>query len=273
MMKKLKKTFLMFALLFALALGAWGCGQADEDEAALPPNDEAVVGTVSEGASDLQEPSLKVNEEPNELPASSDEQKSDESQTLSADSAAVPEAQNNEAAPQTSDAAESTPVSVPESAPAPAPAPAPSDSQATSTESNLSETALNVQFGDGDTFELHLYDNETAAKIAEYVGTAAWQLPIYHYDDYDHWEVMQFYDIPSRYDIPDNAQQVTSEKAGTVYYSEPNRIVLFYQDAEVSGAYTPVGYIDYSEAFVEAVVNNPVVPGWSNKLVHISIRD
>ena len=103
--------------------------------------------------------------------------------------------------------------------------------------------------------------------------TAAWQLPIYHYDDYDHWEVMQFYDIPSRYDIPDNAQQVTSEKAGTVYYSEPNRIVLFYQDAEVSGAYTPVGYIDYSEAFVEAVVNNPVVPGWSNKLVHISIRD
>ena len=34
MMKKLKKTLLMFALLFTFALGAWGCGQADEDEAA-----------------------------------------------------------------------------------------------------------------------------------------------------------------------------------------------------------------------------------------------
>ena len=115
-----------------------------------------------------------------------------------------------------------------------------------------------------------MYDNDTANKIAEYVGTAAWQLPIYHYDDYDGWESFQYYDIPSRYDIPDGSQSVTSQKAGAVYYSHPNRIILFYQDANISTEYTPVGYIDFSQDLVDAVENNPVVEGWGNKLVFIS---
>lgn len=57
---------------------------------------------------------------------------------------------------------------------------------------------LLVAFGDRNApFTLYLYDNPTAAAIARHVGTASWQLPIYHYDDYDNWEVMQYYDIPS----------------------------------------------------------------------------
>lgn len=132
-------------------------------------------------------------------------------------------------------------------------------------------TELVARFGDdGEPFVLHLYDNETAAAIARHVGTADWRLPIYHYDDYDNWEVMQYYDIPSRYEIPSNPESITSEHAGTVYYSEPNRIVLFFQDAEVSGEYTPVGYFDYSEDFLTAVQENPVVEGWGNKIVCIS---
>lgn len=130
---------------------------------------------------------------------------------------------------------------------------------------------LEVQFGDdGTPFIMHLYDNDTAAAIVRHVGTANWRLPIYHYDDYDNWEVMQYYDIPSRYDIPSNPETITSEKAGEVYYSEPNRIVLFYKDAEVSGEYTKVGYFDFTEEFQSAVENNPTVPGWSNKLVLIN---
>lgn len=136
---------------------------------------------------------------------------------------------------------------------------------------DFAATDLIVRFGDeGEAFILHLYDNDTAAAIARHVGTADWRLPIYHYDDYENWEVMQYYDIPSRYDIPSNPESVTSEQAGTVYYSEPNRIILFYQDAEVSGEYTPVGYFDYTEDFVTAVEENPVVPGWGNKIVQIS---
>lgn len=132
-------------------------------------------------------------------------------------------------------------------------------------------TELYVRFGDaGDTFTLHLYENETAAAIARHVGTADWRLPIYHYDDYENWEVMQYYDIPSRYEIPSNPESVSSQQAGTVYYSEPNRIILFYQDAEVSGEYTPVGYFDASEEFVRAVEENPVLEGWGNKIVQIS---
>lgn len=151
---------------------------------------------------------------------------------------------------------------------------APKESEAQTPESGEADGeagTLLVAFGDRNApFTLHLYDNPTAAAIARHVGTASWQLPIYHYNDYDNWEVMQYYDIPSRYEIPDSAEAITSEAAGTVYYSEPNRIVLFFHEAEVTGEYTPVGYFDYTEEFVRAVEENPVLEGWGNKLVFIS---
>ena len=132
-------------------------------------------------------------------------------------------------------------------------------------------TELEVCFGDaGEPFTLHLYENDTAAAIARHVGTSDWRLPIYHYDDYDNWEVMQYYDVPSRYEIPSVPEEITEEKAGEVYYSEPNRIILYYQDAEVSAEYTPVGYFDHTQEFVEAVENNPVLEGWGNKIISIS---
>lgn len=154
-------------------------------------------------------------------------------------------------------------------------------SSATQLEENFSSEAENdtaqsvtelvVRFGDGGVpFTLYLYDNDTAAAIAKHVGSSDWRLPIYHYDDYDNWEVMQYYDIPSRYEIPSAPEQITEEKAGTVYYSEPNRIILFYQDAEVSAEYTLVGYFDYTDEFLKAVQDNPVLEGWGNKIVQIS---
>ncbi len=133
---------------------------------------------------------------------------------------------------------------------------------------------LNVSFGDnGSPFTLHLYDNETSATIAGFVGVGDLRLPIYHFDDYENWEVMQYYDIPSSYSIPKNPETVTSEKAGEVYFAEPNRIVLFYKDAEISGEYTKIGYFDYSDDFISAVENNPVLEGWGNKIVVISKKD
>lgn len=141
-------------------------------------------------------------------------------------------------------------------------------------ESDVTATELTVSFGDsGKSFTMHLYDNDTAHAVARHVGTADWRLPIYHYDDYENWEVMQYYDIPSRYEIPSAPDTITEEAAGTVYYSEPNRIVLFYGDAEVTGEYTPVGYFDNTEEFRSAVENNPVLEGWGNKIVLISDGD
>lgn len=134
----------------------------------------------------------------------------------------------------------------------------------------LSGKTLSVRFGDSDSFTLNLYDNQTANDIARHVGTADWNLPIYHYDDYDGWESFQYYDVNRRYDITDLAETITSEKGGEVYYSHPNRIILFYQDAEITSEYTPVGYITFSQDLVNAVEDNPVVPGWGNKMVNIS---
>ena len=136
---------------------------------------------------------------------------------------------------------------------------------------SASNTTLNVRFGDnGAAFTMYLYDNDTAAAIARHVGTADWRLPIYDYDNFENWEVMQYYDIPSRYEIPSAPENITEEAAGTVYYSEPNRIVLFYHEAQVPGEYNPVGYFEYTDTFVSAVENNPVLEGWGNKIIQIS---
>jgi len=240
----MKKKFSALALLAALSLLLSACGQTRAD------TQDNTTASVSD--TDIQ-PDMQENSE------------------------ATPEENTAEISTEMPEAAETVPQPAPEpaeqqqpeaQAAAPKPEPDP-EAEPEPAASALSGATLTMQFAVGDAFTIHLYDNETAAKIAEYVGTADWQLPIYHYDDYDNWEVMQYYDIPRRYDIPSNPQNVTSEKAGTVYYSHPNRIILFYQDAEVSSEYTPVGYVDFSQALVDAVNNNPVVEGWGNKLVFI----
>ncbi len=148
---------------------------------------------------------------------------------------------------------------------------APSAGAGTAVETEPSASTLQVRFGyEGEAFPLYLEDNQTASDIAGHVGTADWNLPIYHYDDYEDWEVFQYYDIPERYEITDQSETVTSEKAGEVYYSEPNRIILFYHDAAVEGEYTLVGHFDATGEFVKAVEENPVVEGWGNKIVSIS---
>lgn len=138
-------------------------------------------------------------------------------------------------------------------------------------ENSTSENILNVTFGyGGKTFEMKMESNDTADAIVNYVGTADWNLPIYHYDDYEGWEAMQYYDIPSRYDIPDGSESISAEKGGDVYYSHPNRIILFYHDAEIEGEYTKIGTIEYTDEFVKAVEENPVLEGWGNKIVSVS---
>lgn len=130
---------------------------------------------------------------------------------------------------------------------------------------------LEVRFGDdGEPFMMQLEENETAEAIARYVGTSDWRLPIYERDDDADYDVMQYYDVSSRYDIPSNPETVTSEKAGEVYYSDPNRIVLFYHDAEITGEYTKIGTFDATDEFVTAVEENPVLEGWGNKIVQIA---
>lgn len=137
--------------------------------------------------------------------------------------------------------------------------------------SNLSVTNLEVRFGDdGSPFSMRLEDNSTAAAIAGYVGTSNWRLPIYNYDESD---VMQYYDIPSRYEIPDQSEAVTEAHAGDVFYSDPNRIVLFYQDAQISEEYTKIGTFEATDAFISAVKDNPVLEGWGNKIVLISSEE
>ena len=143
------------------------------------------------------------------------------------------------------------------------------ETQAVQAGADVSE--LEVHFGDnGDALMMQLEDNDTARAIAGYVGTSDWRLPIYERDDDADYSVLQYYDIPSRYEIPSKPQTVTEAKAGDVYYSDPNRIVLYYQDAEISEEYTKIGTFDATEEFVTAVAENPELEGWGNKIILIS---
>ena len=150
-----------------------------------------------------------------------------------------------------------------------------SDSSESNNVSDVQETTsganLEVRFGDdGVPFELHMENNETAQAIVRYVGTSDWRLPVYDRDDNVDYSVMEYYDIPSRYEIPSDPEMVTEEKAGEVFYSDPNRIVLFYHDAEISAEYVKIGTFDATDEFISAVENNPVLEGWGNKIIQIS---
>ena len=289
----MKKSILLFALAVAAALLLAGCGQSQTG--AQTPADSTSVSSFIEDTEDASQSSPQFPEnlpdasaQPSETDQSTEETDSSgansQGQEQTGDTSdagvseggdvSVPPPANDPPAvesPASSTEPEQTPpaVSEPEARPESVPETESEPAETSTSSTTLSGTNLTLRFGGGENFTIHMYDNPTANKIAEYVGTAAWQLPIYHFDDYDGWESFQYYDIPSRYDIPDGSRTVTSEKAGAVYYSHPNRIILFYQDANISNEYTPVGYIDFSQDLVDAVENNPVVEGWSNKLIFI----
>ncbi|MEI1253808.1 cyclophilin-like fold protein [Blautia sp. JLR.GB0024] len=145
------------------------------------------------------------------------------------------------------------------------------DSEGMETETAALSMELEVRFGDsGEPFEMHMENNETAQAIVRYVGTSDWRLPIYDRDDDVDYSVMEYYDIPSRYEIPASPKTVTEAKAGDVFYSDPNRIVLFYHDAEISEEYVKIGTFDATDEFISAVENNPVLEGWGNKIIQIA---
>lgn len=288
---KRKTFFALLSLALVLSMLLSGCGQAqmsvppsENDNVVNTPTADTVTPDDEQEAPEFSQPVIKDEsaEGANRGESETDEETSSPNENVSVESTPAPEESASEQ--ETTQVPEQTPVPEPtpaptpapvtpepppESTPEPAPEPEPEPIETAGSDTTLSGTTLTLRFGGGESFTINMYDNDTANKIAEYVGTAAWQLPIYHYDDYTGWESFQYYDIPSRYDIPDGSRTVTSEKAGAVYYSHPNRIILFYQDANISNEYTPVGYIDFSQDLVDAVENNPVVEGWSNKLIFI----
>ena len=286
----MKKKILLFGIVFALMFSLSGCGRPQSSEPSS--GGSSVTGSSSADTSTpTGKPEVPEGSQPGTpaetgAPAERPDASANGSGEETSDPISTPESGSQQPAP-TPESGSQQPAATPESAsqqPAPTPEsgsqeaaptqgstsePEPEYTETSASNMTLSGTTLTMRFGGGESFTINMYDNDTANKIAEYVGTASWQLPIYHFDDSDGWESFQYYDIPSRYDIPDGSESVTSEKAGMVYYSHPNRIILFYQDANISTQYTPVGYVEFSQALVDAVENNPVVPGWGNKLVFI----
>lgn len=150
-----------------------------------------------------------------------------------------------------------------------------SDTESASAGSSAGDMpGMTMQFGyDGPIYTVELEDNDTAATLADYAARGEYNLPIYTYEDYENEDVLQFYDIPSRYEIPDDAQHYTEEKAGELYYSYPNRVILFYQDAQVEGDYTKVGTLTTTEGLVDAVRNNEPLEDWNCLVIPVRVTE
>lgn len=153
-----------------------------------------------------------------------------------------------------------------------------SDGTVAETQSASAESSANgmpgmtMQFGyDGPIYTVELEDNDTAATLADYAARGEYNLPIYTYEDYENEDILQFYDIPSRYEIPDDAQHYTEEKAGELYYSYPNRVILFYQDAQIEGDYTKIGTLTSTEGLVDAVRNNEPLENWNCLVIPVRV--
>lgn len=139
------------------------------------------------------------------------------------------------------------------------------------TEAPAEIATCQVQFGDeSDVYTVHLLDNDTAVALYRAIPESGLNLPIYTFDGYEGWEVMTFYDIPSRFDIPSEPVRYETQQSGQLYYSAPNRLMLFYGDAEMPGDYVLVGYIEDSEAFRADVADNQPLEFWGNKLIMVS---
>jgi len=121
-------------------------------------------------------------------------------------------------------------------------------------------------------YEIELIDNDVSVRFVRILQDSTRVLPLYVFDGSENTDVLQYYDIPSRYDIPDGAPQlVTSEKAGEVYYSA-GRIMIFYRDAEITGNYVKIGQTLTTEGLEDAVNSNPL-DSWGNRRVTIGIME
>lgn len=149
-----------------------------------------------------------------------------------------------------------------------------SEEETIDTDSTLPNLA--IRFGeteDRPVYEIQLEDNEVSLQFVRILQKREQTIPIYVFDGSENTDVLQYYDIPSRYNIPNGSPvSVDRENAGDVYYSAPSRIMIFYRDAELPGNYVKVGTVTTVEGLEDAVNSNPL-DAWENKRVMVSIAE
>ena len=143
-----------------------------------------------------------------------------------------------------------------------------------SEDSDAEDMIMEIQLGyNGKTvYRVQLYDNVTAQELYRDIGDRHYNLPIYHYDDFEQADVIQYYDLPTRYNYTvEDTVEVGEVKAGELYYSDPNRIILVYRDTTLEGEYVPIGKveIDDPENFAQEMEDSEVLDYWNCKVIPV----
>ncbi len=99
----------------------------------------------------------------------------------------------------------------------------------------------------GQELKAILYNTETNRRLVSEIQRNPWlQLSCYDVDG-----TYKYYDLPRNY--PTNTETIQSVKAGEILMDGSDRILLYYQDAELNGEYTKIGYFEDAARAAEAI--------------------
>lgn len=122
------------------------------------------------------------------------------------------------------------------------------DEENTASENNSQTMRIGVGIGlSGPVFNATLYETNTSEYLVSQIRGDTMLLPY----SYDQNGVMKYYDMPSK--APEDEEAVEAVSAGDILLDGGDRLIVFYQDATLSGSYTRVGYIEDPAGFAEAV--------------------
>ncbi|MCC8102687.1 MAG: hypothetical protein LIP11_10675 [Clostridiales bacterium] len=237
-----------------------GCGAADNTAETENTTTEAIttesVSTEAVTTEDDTQENVDVQTDADETTGVADEEMSD------TDAAEITETNSEEAADTEIQTDDADGAEIMEA-----------DAEETSDtdESELPHIYLRLgETEDRPEYEIVLENNEVSVRFIRILQDMTRVIPLYVFDGSDNTDVLQYYDIPSSYDVPEGTPElVTSEKAGEVYYSS-GRIMIFYKDAEIEGYYVKIGETVTTEGLEDAVNSNPL-DDWGYKRVTIGI--
>lgn len=110
---------------------------------------------------------------------------------------------------------------------------------------------LQVTFNDAE-YTMVYYPSTTAEYLVNQIPSLSMLMP----PSYDMDGLYKYYDMPRP--APANEEEITSVSAGEVLMDGTDRLILYYQDAEITGSYTRVGYFTDTTGLAEALGDGDV---------------
>lgn len=116
-------------------------------------------------------------------------------------------------------------------------------------EDEITNVEINVN---NTNFLVNMDNTPTGKALMARLPSTSMRLPT----SYDQDGVLKYYDMPMN--IVSNPEKITNVSTGDLLMDGNDRLILYYQDAEINGEYTKVGKIENSDGLAEALGDGEV---------------